>query len=385
LTTKLTQSNFLALPQVVVKLPKSLANTLIMTTDALQIELRKAERSRIQEVDFNHLPFGKHFSDHMFVADFIDGQWQNLVIVPFDNFTLSPALSSLHYGQSIFEGMKAFKNDAGEVMLFRPYSNFERMNESARRMCMATLPEEVFMGGLEALLRVDADWVPNTPNSSLYVRPYMFATDTYLGVAPSKTYRFCIFTCPVGAYYSNPPKLKVETEYIRSAPGGVGYAKCAGNYAGSMYPTLLAQQQGYDQLIWTDAREHKYIEESGTMNIMFIIDGKLVTPATSDSILKGVTRDSILQIARSWGITVEERRVSIEEVISGIESGRLTEAFGAGTAVGSSPYSLIGYNGKDYMLPEFAPEESFAIRVRNYLSDLRTGKIDDTFGWMYRV
>ncbi|GAB3553768.1 branched-chain amino acid aminotransferase [Spirosoma fluminis] len=356
-----------------------------MTTDVLQIELRKAERSRIQEVDFNHLPFGKHFSDHMFVADFIDGQWQNQMIVPFDNFTLSPALSALHYGQSIFEGMKAFKNEAGEVAMFRPYANFERMNESARRMCMATLPEDVFMGGLEALLRVDADWVPNTPDSSLYIRPYMFALDTFLGVAPSKTYRFCIFTCPVGAYYSNPPKLKVETEYIRSAPGGVGYAKCAGNYAGSMYPTLLAQQQGYDQLIWTDAREHKYIEESGTMNIMFVIDGKLITPATSDSILKGVTRDSILQIARSWGMEVEERLVSIEEVISGIETGRLTEAFGAGTAVGSSPYSLIGYNGKDHMLPEVAPADSFAVRVKNYLADLRTGKVEDTFGWMYTV
>ena len=356
-----------------------------MTTDALQIELRKAERSRLQEVDFNHLPFGKHFSDHMFVADFVDGEWRNQMVMPFEDFTFSPALSSLHYGQSIFEGMKAYKNEAGEVLLFRPQANFERMNESARRMCMATLPEDVFMGGLDALLRVDANWVPSTPDSSLYIRPYMFATDTFLGVAPSKTYRFCIFTCPVGAYYTNPPKLKVETEYIRSAPGGVGYAKCAGNYGGSLYPTLMAQQQGYDQLIWTDAIEHKYIEESGTMNILFVIDGKLVTPATSDSILKGVTRDSILTIARSWGMEVEERKVSIEEIITGIETGRVTEAFGAGTAVGSSPYSLIGYEGKDYMLPEFAPEESVAIRVRHYLSDLRTGKIADEFGWMYTV
>ncbi len=356
-----------------------------MTTDVLQIELRKAERSRIQEVDFNHLPFGKHFSDHMFVADFIDGQWQNQMIVPYDNFTLSPALSSLHYGQSIFEGMKAYKNEAGDVLLFRPYANLERMNESARRMCMAPVPEEVFMGGLEALLQTDADWVPNAPDSSLYIRPYMFATDATLGVSPSKTYRFCIFTCPVGAYYTNPPKLKVETEYIRSAPGGVGYAKCAGNYAGSMYPTMLAQQQGYDQLIWTDAREHKYIEESGTMNIMFIIDGKLITPPTSDSILKGVTRDTILQIARGWGIAVEERPVSIDEVISGIETGRLTEAFGAGTAVGCSPYSLIGYNGKDHMLPENAPENSVAVRLRKHLADLRTGKIADEFGWVHPV
>ena len=189
----------------------------------------------------------------------------------------------------------------------------------------------------------------------------------------------------MGLITQHHPNLKIETEYIRSAPGGVGYAKCAGNYGGSLYPTLLAQQQGYDQLIWTDAREHKYIEESGTMNILFVIDGKLVTPATSDTILKGVTRDSILKIARSWGMEVEERLVSIEEVIDGIKTGRLTEAFGAGTAVGSSPYSLIGYNGTDYMLPELAPEDSVAVRVRNYLSDLRTGKIEDTFGWMHTV
>lgn len=356
-----------------------------MTTDVLQIELRRAERSRIQEVDFNNLPFGKHFSDHMFVADFINGEWQQQLIVPYADFTFSPALSSLHYGQSIFEGMKAYKNDANEVLLFRPYANLERMNESARRMCMPTISEDIFMGGLEALLRVDADWVPNTPDSSLYIRPYMFATDASLGVAPSKTYRFCIFTCPVGKYYANPPKLKVETEYIRSAPGGVGYAKCAGNYAGSMYPTMLAQQQGYDQLIWTDAREHKYIEESGTMNIMFMIDGKLITPATSDSILKGVTRDSILQIARSWSVPVEERLVSIEEVISGIETGQLTEAFGAGTAVVVSPYSLIGHNGKDHLLPELSLTDSFAIRVKNYLTDLRTGKIADAFGFVHTI
>ncbi len=353
--------------------------------DVMQIEFRQAERSRIHEVDFNNLPFGKHFSDHMFVADFVDGEWQNQQIVPFDNFTLSPALSSLHYGQSIFEGMKAYKNDVGEVLMVRPLDNLARMNESARRMCMATLPEEVFMGGLEALLRLDADWVPNTPGSSLYIRPYMFATDTFLGVAPSKTYRFCIFTCPVGTYYAKPPKVKVETEYIRAAEGGVGYAKCAGNYAGSMYPTMLAQQAGYDQLLWTDAKEHKYFEESGTMNVMFVIDGKIVTPALSDTTLKGITRDSILQIARHMGIGIEERQVSVDEIISGIESGRVTEAFGAGTAVVVSPFSVIGYKGKDYMLAEHPADKSIAMRIKTFLTDIRTGKSDDIFGWVYKV
>ncbi|MEZ0607973.1 branched-chain amino acid aminotransferase [Fibrella sp. WM1] len=356
-----------------------------MTTDLLQIEMQKVPQSRIKEVDFNNLPFGKHFSDHMFVADYVDGEWTDLRIVPFSDFSFNPALSSLHYGQSIFEGLKAYKNEAGDVLTFRARDNWARMNESAKRMCMATIPEEVFMGGLEALLRTDADWVPSQAGSSLYIRPYMFATDVFLGVAPSKTYRFCIFTCPVGVYYAKPLKVKVELDYIRSAPGGVGYAKCAGNYAGSLYPTLLAQQAGYDQLIWTDATDHQYIEESGTMNVMFIIDGKLVTPATSDSILRGVTRDSIVQIARSWGLTVEERKVSINEVIEGIQNGSVTEAFGAGTAVVVSPFQAIGYEGTDYMLPERAPADSFAVRVKEYMTDLRTGKIDDPFGWAVTI
>ena len=355
------------------------------TIDALQIELHKVGTSRIEEVDFNNLPFGKHFSDHMFVADYENGEWRNARILPYGDFTISPAMSSLHYGQAIFEGMKAFKTDTGEVAMFRPLENFNRFNESAKRMCMATLPEEIFMGGLEALLQLDADWVPNTPGSSLYIRPYMFATDGYVGVAPSKTYRFCIFTCPVGIYYAKPPKLKVETEFIRSAPGGTGFAKCAGNYGGSMYPTLLAQQQGYDQLIWTDAITHEYIEESGTMNIMFVIDGKLVTPALSDTILRGITRDSIIQVARQLGIAVEERKVSVHEVIEGIENGSLTEAFGAGTAVVVSPYALIGYEGNDYMLPEYPAENSVAKRVADYLLELRAGRIADEFGWMHTV
>ena len=356
-----------------------------MTTDLLQIELRRATTSRIQEVDFNNLPFGKHFSDHQFITDFVDGEWTNPRVEPFGNFSFSPALASLHYGQAIFEGMKAHKNAAGEVLLFRPDENARRLNESARRMCMATLPEELFIGGLEALLREDAAWVPTAAGSSLYMRPYMFATDTFLGVAPSKTYRFCIFTCPVGVYYNKPLRVKIETEYIRAAEGGVGGAKCAGNYGGSLYPTMLAQQAGYDQLLWTDARDHAYFEESGTMNVMFVLDGKLVTPAVSDTILRGITRDSLVQIADRLGIEVEERRVSVQEVINGIETGRLTEAFGAGTAVVVSPMSVIGYNGDDYVLPEIAPEKSVAITLKNYLSDLRTGQIDDEFEWVWTV
>lgn len=356
-----------------------------MTTDLLQIELRRATTSRIQEVDFDNLPFGKHFSDHQFVTDFVDGEWTNPRVEPFGNFSFSPALASLHYGQAIFEGMKAHKNAAGEVLLFRPDENAKRLNESAKRMCMATLPEEIFISGLQALLREDAAWVPTAVGSSLYMRPYMFATDTFLGVAPSKTYRFCIFTCPVGIYYNKPLRVKIETEYIRAAAGGVGAAKCAGNYGGSLYPTMLAQQAGYDQLLWTDSRDHAYFEESGTMNVMFVLDGKLITPAVNDTILRGITRDSLVHIADRLGVEVEERRVSVEEVIKGIETGKLTEAFGAGTAVVVSPMSVIGYNGNDYVLPEITPEKSVAAKLKNYLSDLRTGKIDDEFGWVWTV
>jgi branched-chain amino acid aminotransferase len=356
-----------------------------MTTDLLQIELQRATSSRIQEVDFDNLPFGKHFSDHQFVVDFVDGEWTNPRVEPFGNFSLSPATSALHYGQAIFEGMKAHKSPSGEVLLFRPEENAKRLNVSAQRMCMATLPEELFIGGLEALLREDADWVPTAAGSSLYLRPYMFSTDTFLGVAPSKTYRFCIFTCPVGIYYDKPLRVKIETEYIRAAEGGVGGAKCAGNYGGSLYPTMLAQQAGYDQLLWTDARDHAYFEESGTMNVMFVLDGKLVTPTVSDTILRGITRDSLVQIAQHLGIEVEERRVSVEEVIRGIETGRLTEAFGVGTAVVVSPMSVIGYNGDDYTLPKVSPENSVAITLKNYLSDLRTGLIDDEFDWVWAV
>lgn len=355
-----------------------------MVTEALSIDIQQVAQSRLHEVDFSNLVFGRSISDHMFVADYRDGQWQDLRIVPYGDMPLSPSLAALHYGQAIFEGMKAYKNEAGEVLLFRPADNWARFNRSAERMCMATVPEEIFMGGLMELLRLDAAWVPNDPNCSLYVRPYMFATDAYLGVRPSDTYRFVIFTSPVGSYYAHPPKVKIETDYIRAAAGGVGAAKCAGNYAASLYPARLAQQEGFDQLIWTDARDHAFIEESGTMNVMFMIDGKLITPATSDTILDGVTRKSIVAIARHWGVEVEERRVSVREVIEALEGGRLEAAFGAGTAVVVSPFALIAFEGQRYELPALA-EDSFVHKVKQYLTELRTGKVTDPFGWIVKV
>lgn len=355
-----------------------------MTADTLQIEIQQTTKSRLQEVDFDNLVFGRSISDHMFIADYKDGQWQNPRIVPYGDLSLSPATASLHYGQAIFEGMKAYKNDDNEVLLFRAQDNWKRLNTSAERLCMPTIPEEIFMGGLTELLRLDAEWVPSKPGCSLYVRPYMFATDAYIGVKPSDTYSFIIFTCPVGTYYAKPPRVKVETHFIRAAEGGVGATKCAGNYAGSLYPAKLAQQEGYDQLIWTDAREHAYIEESGTMNIMFVIDGKLVTPAVCDTTLDGVTRKSIVAIARHWNIPVEERKVSVKEIIDALKENRLEAAFGAGTAVVVSPFAVIAYEGVDYPVPPVV-EGSFVDNVKNYLSDLRTGKTEDVFGWTLKV
>ncbi len=355
-----------------------------MIAEAVEIEIRPIAQSRIKEVDFDNLVFGKHYSDHMFVADYIDGQWTNLEIVPYANLSLSPATAALHYGQALFEGMKAYKNDDGDVLTFRPLDNWKRLNRSATRMCMPEIPEEIFMEGLMQLLRLDAAWVPTAESESLYVRPYMFATDGYIGVRPSDTYKFIIFTSPVGTYYSNPPKVKVETEYIRAAEGGVGSAKCAGNYGASLHPAKLAQQQGYDQILWTDSTEHAYFEESGTMNVMFVIDGKLVTPKVSSTILDGVTRKSIIDIARHWNIPVEERQVSVKEVITAINEGRLESAFGAGTAVVISPFAVIGYNGSDYNLPAVTAD-SFAARAKAFLTDIRTGKVADPFGWVVKV
>lgn len=353
-------------------------------TETLNFDVTTVAESRINQFDPNNIQFGSLFTDHMLVADYINGEWQTPKILPFGDISYNPALASLHYGQSIFEGMKAFKNDNNEVLMFRPQENWKRFNISAERMCMAQVPEEIFIGGLEELLRLDAAWVPKGEDNSLYLRPFMFASDVYLGVRPSQNYRFMIIMSPAGKYYSTPPKVKVETEFIRAAPGGVGYAKCAGNYAASLYPAKLAQEQGYTQLLWTDAIEHKYFEESGTMNVMFVIDGKLVTPAVSSTILKGITRDSLLQLAKSLSIEVEERKVSVEEVISGIANGKVTEIFGAGTAVVVSPFSAIGYNGDDYTLPAIT-EESVSSKLKNALNNVRTGKVEDTFGWVWKV
>ena len=336
------------------------------------------------EVNFDNLVFGKNFSDHMFVADYKDGKWGSFKIQPYENLVLSPATSSLHYGQAIFEGLKAYKNEAGEILIFRPTENLKRLNKSAERMCMAELPEDIFMAGLTELISLDKDWIANKPGYSLYIRPLMFATDEFIGVRPSETYKFIIFTGPAAHYYAEPVKVKVETYYSRSMEGGTGFAKTAGNYAGSLLPAKLALQQGYHQLLWTDAKEHKYFEESGTMNVMFVIGDTILTPPAADTILKGITRDSVLILARDWGMKVEERRVSVEEVMNAAKAGTLKEAFGVGTAATIAHISVIGYEGKDYTLPDPKGRE-FSNKIQKALDDIKTGKTADKFNWIYKV
>jgi branched-chain amino acid aminotransferase len=280
--------------------------------------------------------------------------------------------------------MKAYRSKQGEVLVFRPEENMKRFNKSAVRMCMPEVPEEIFLGGLKQLIQLDNAWVPEKEGCSLYIRPFMFATDEYVGVSPSTTYKFIIFNCPVGSYYSKPLRVRVETEYIRSAKGGVGFAKNAGNYGGSLFPTIEANKAGYDQIIWTDAATHQYVEEAGTMNLMFIINGVLVTAPTGDTILDGVTRKSVIQIAKDWGVEVQERLLSVKELVEGISSGAVAEAFGAGTAAVIAPIQTIGFEGKDYELPA-RQESDFSAKVFNEISQIRLGEIADTRGWIYKI
>lgn len=354
-------------------------------TDILPIEITPISQSRINEVDFSDLKFGKSFSDHMFVADYSDGQWHNLQILPYQPLSFNPAMSALHYGQAIFEGMKAYRNIENEIVVFRPEANWERLNHSAERLCMPAIPKDIFMSGLQQLLQLDAKWVPNKEGSSLYIRPFMFATDEYVGIRPSDNYKFIIFTSPVDAYYSQPLRVRVETHYTRASEGGTGFAKTAGNYAVALYPSKIAQAEGYQQLLWTDAKEHKYFEESGTMNLMFVIDNKLVTPSLETAtILSGITRNSVITLAKEWGIPVEERRVSVAEVVEAAKNGTLNEAFGVGTAAVIAPIIVINHEGTDYQLPAMETRV-LSKRIGKALDDIKHSRVADTHNWIYKI
>jgi branched-chain amino acid aminotransferase len=353
-------------------------------TDTLNISITEANSSRLTETDFDNLPFGKTFSDHMLIADYTGGEWSNFRIIPYGDLALSPAISALHYGQAFFEGIKAYKHADGRVAIFRPEKNAERSNVSAERLCMPQIPVDTYLQCLSALVGLDKDWVPAKENHSLYIRPFMFATDPYLGVSPAETYKFIILTGPVGPYFSRNLKVKFETRYSRSCDGGFGYAKAAGNYGGSMLPARKATEEGFDQLIWTDARDHAYIEELGAANIMFMIDGKLITPSTRDTILKGVTRDTVITLAKKWGIPVEERRVSVAEIVDSIKEGRISDAFGAGTAATIAHIAEISHDDELYTLPDPAARV-FSNKVLKTLNEVRYGLAPDEFGWNYFV
>tara|TARA_B100000809_G_C15107612_1_gene519312 strand:- start:887 stop:1978 length:1092 start_codon:yes stop_codon:yes gene_type:complete len=349
------------------------------------IAIERSKESKLSNVDFNKIQFGKQFSDHMFTADYKNGEWTNLKISPYEPITLSPACAAIHYGQSVFEGMKAYKNEEGEIFLFRPEENAKRINKSAERMCIPPIPQDLFMDALTQLIRIDSDWVPAVDGCSLYIRPFIFASEELLGVRPAEEYKFMIFTSPVGGYYEDEIHVKIETEYSRASEGGVGYAKAAGNYAAALYPAKLGEAQGFRQLIWTDAKEHKYIEESGTMNIMFHIGDTLLTPFTDlKTTLAGITRDSVLTLARDLGIKVEERKVSIEEVVTAMRNGELKDAFGTGTAATLAQISSITYNDERFVLPSLE-SRSLSNEIGQIIQDIKRGKAEDTHNWIYKV
>ncbi len=351
-------------------------------TETLDIKTQKTTNSKLASTDLKNPQFGKVYSDHMFIADYANGEWKDLRIVPYGDISISPANTTLHYASSVFEGLKAYRADNGEILIFRPQANAQRMIKSAERMCMPPVPEDLFLSALTALLKLDSNWVPSEPGTSLYIRPFAMAMDPYIGIRPSDTYSFYVITGPVGSYYAEPLKVKIEKQFTRAAEGGTGFAKTGGNYAAALYPAMQAQNDGFHQLIWTDAKNHEFVEESGTMNLMFVINDTLITAPTGDTILAGITRDSILQLARDKGIKIEERPISVKEIVAAFENGTMQEAFGAGTAATVAQIRLIHNDGIDYELPEAKPYSTDFLKS---LDDIKLGKAEDKHGWIYRV
>lgn len=351
-----------------------------MSVSSLDINVRKVSASRLNEVDFSDIQFGKIYSDHMFVATYENGEWNKCDIVPFEHLSLSPATTFIHYGQAIFEGIKAYKDPQGNPLVFRPRDNWRRFNRSAVRMAMPEIPEEIFIGGLRELVAIDKDWIPSSPDTALYIRPFMFATDEFIGVRPAEKFMFLIITSPAGPYYNKPVSIFVQDKYVRAFPGGIGYTKAAGNYGMSMYPTQEIKKMGYDQILWTDGFEHKYVQEIGTMNVFFVIGDKAVTPDSNETILEGVTRDSVISLLRDKGMTVEERPISIDELVAAYQKGELKEAFGTGTAASIAPIYSLTYHDHAMELPPVA-EWATANWLKAELANIRYGRVPDTRGW----
>jgi branched-chain amino acid aminotransferase len=348
------------------------------------IPVTKNSQPHLPTFNMNEIAFGKNFTDHMLVADYENGEWKNVQIKPYSPITIDPSSAVLHYGQTIFEGIKAYKNNKGEVVIFRPDQNFIRFNVSAERMQMPTIPEWIFMEGMKQLINVDKDWIPNMPDASLYIRPFMIATDPFLGVRPSLTYKFMIILGPSGAYFSAPMKIAIEQKYTRATPGGVGFAKNGGNYGASLYPVVLANAKGFDQVLWTDAIEHKLVEEVGMMNVMFVLDGKVITPSLErGTVLKGVTRNSAIILLREMGYEVEERNLSVDEIVAAHKKGVFQEIFGVGTAAVVSMVKQLAH--EEYIMDFDVDKMKIAKALKQELNDIRMGVKEDKHQWMVKI
>lgn len=339
--------------------------------------------------DWDNLGFGKHFTDHMFIMDYDKGQgWHDARIVPYQNLSLDPACMVFHYAQEMFEGLKAYRTPNGDIQLFRPDQNIDRMNRTNERLCIPQLDKQDVLDALKAIVKVEEDWVPVKDGTSLYIRPFIIATDVQLGVHPSKSYKFMIIACPVGAYYAEgikPVKIFVEREYVRAVKGGTGFAKVGGNYACSLIGQEKAEKMGYSQVLWLDGIEHKYIDEVGAMNVFFVIDGTVITPALEEgNILPGVTRKSCIQLLQSMGYKVEERKLSLAEVEEAYANGKLQEAFGTGTAAVVSPMGLLD-TGEQKMVINNGEIGEVAQKLYDTLTGIQWGKIEDKFGWTVKV
>ena len=353
-------------------------------TLALDISITKAETSKLQELNLDELPFGRYFTDHMLEADYENGEWKNIEIKPYQPLLLSPSLAALHYGQAIFEGIKAYKDHNGNAFIFRPHDNFKRFNISAERMQMPVVPEELFMEGMRKLVELDLNWIPAREDHALYIRPFMFSSDELIGVRPSDSYKFMIILSPAGPYYSAPMRIYVEEKYVRAVAGGTGFAKTAGNYGAAMLATAEAKKKGYDQVLWTDAVEHKYVQEIGTMNVFFIIGDTAITPDLDQgTILDGVTRQSTITLLKEMGLKVEERQLSIDDIMDAYKSGSLLEVFGTGTAATISPIKELRY--KDFVMQFDVDSWKTANTIKRWITDIRESRREDKYEWMWKV
>jgi branched-chain amino acid aminotransferase len=346
------------------------------------ISITKTEKSKIDALDFNNIPLGTTFTDHMFICDYENGIWLNPRIEPLRLIPTHPAAMALHYGQAIFEGMKAYKNPEGTPMLFRPEKNASRFNKSADRMGMPNVPEELFIEGLKELVAIERNWIPPQQGSALYLRPFMYADEAFIGMRAATKYKFIIMASPAGPFFSKHIKLWAEKQFIRAAEGGTGEAKAAGNYAAAIRPTELAKAKGYDQVLWLDAAEHKYIQEVGTMNIFFKVNGAFITPELDGSVLHGITRASVIELLRDMGYEVTERKITIDEIKEASLNGILEEAFGTGTAVGIAYIQEIGLENETIHVSDESP---VAVNVNDTLNAIKIGKLKDKFGWMTKV